>query len=250
MRLLVTRPIEDAEPLGERLQELGHTIVLAPVLEIRFLPGVPIPLDGVQAILATSANGVRAFASACEERSLPLFAVGSATAQTARNAGFAQVEEAGGNAAALADLTAARLDPSSGALLHAAGNVVKDVLQTRLEAAGFKVRRVVLYRADPVSSLDSMAEQALSSGGLDGVILHSPRSARQFVHLAQQARLGSACAELFAFCLSNEVAEAIAELTWRDIRIAGGTDLESMLALLPREPTVADSGLIGGGHSA
>lgn len=250
MRLLVTRPIEDAEPLGERLQELGHTIVLAPVLEIRFLPGVPIRLDGVQALLATSANGVRAFASICEERRLPLFAVGSATAQTAREAGFAQVEEAGGNATALAELTAARLEPASGALLHAAGNVVKDVLQSRLEAAGFAVRRVVLYRADPVSTLDSIAEQALSGGNLDGVILHSPRSARHFVQLVQQARLGSACAELCAFCLSAEVAEAIAELTWREVRIAAGTDLESMLALLPRESTIVDSGFTGGSQPA
>ena len=239
MRLLVTRPIDDAEPLGEKLQELGHTIVLSPVLEIRLLPGVPVPLEGVQAVVATSANGVRAFAGVSDRRDLPLFAVGPASAQAAREAGLIHVEQAGGNAAALADLVIERLDPKEGALFHPAGNVVRDGLQARLEARNFAVRRVVLYRADPIRHLDETAEQALSGGNLDGVFLHSPRSASHFVHLVQQARLGSACAELCAFCLSADVADAIQALTWRDIRIAARPDQDALLDLLPRSVPIA-----------
>lgn len=232
MRLLITRPIDDAEPLGERLQALGHTILLAPVLDIHVLPGVPLPLDGVQAVLATSANGVRAFALASPRRDLPLFAVGRATAQAARDAAFAMVDAGGGDALDLADRVIARLSPAGGPLLHAAGAVVRDDFQVRLESRGFKVRRVVLYRAEPVAQLDEAAEQALGSGGLDGVLLHSPRSARRFVRLVEQARLGGACAVLAAFCLSEAVAAAARALPWRAVHVAARPDQDALLDLL------------------
>ncbi|HLJ65457.1 MAG TPA: uroporphyrinogen-III synthase, partial [Stellaceae bacterium] len=66
MRALVTRPLETAEPLIAALAERGIASVLAPMLTIR-LPEEPCPrlsqaLAGTQAILFTSANGVRAFA--------------------------------------------------------------------------------------------------------------------------------------------------------------------------------------------
>ena len=52
----------------------------------------PLDLDGVQALIATSANGVRAFAARDPRRSLPVCAVGDATARAASDAGFADVE--------------------------------------------------------------------------------------------------------------------------------------------------------------
>ncbi len=237
MRLLVTRPIDDAEPLAERLHAMGHTILLAPVLEIQILAGIPLPLEGVQAVLATSANGVRAFAHASHRRDLPLFAVGPATARAARAAGFGTVERgSGGDAPALAAHIVARLSPANGSLLHAAGNVVRGDFQTTLEAHGFRVRRVVLYRAEPVARLDDGAEQAIGAGGLDGVLLHSPRSAREFVRLVAQARLSGACAELTAYCLSHEVAKASTAVAWRTVHIAARPDQEALLALLASAP--------------
>src|SRR3974390_940486 len=86
MRILITRPVEDAEAIAARLAELGHDTVVAPLLTIRYLDRA-VPLEGVQAILATSANGVRAFSRLSARRDLPLFAVGPQTAEEARRAG-------------------------------------------------------------------------------------------------------------------------------------------------------------------
>ena len=60
MRVLVTRPIEDAGETEALLKARGHKAVIAPMLNIVFHDGPPIELAGVQAILVTSANGVRA----------------------------------------------------------------------------------------------------------------------------------------------------------------------------------------------
>ena len=98
MYVLVTRPAEDAENLLRALEARGHQALLAPLLTIapnKDPPGPP-ELTGVQALLFTSANGVRAFAGLSDWRDLPVFTVGDASAAAARQAGFARVEGAGG----------------------------------------------------------------------------------------------------------------------------------------------------------
>ena len=61
MQVLVTRSKEDGTPLMEELRSRKIESVLASLLEIKFFGGPVLDLDGVQALLMTSANGVRAF---------------------------------------------------------------------------------------------------------------------------------------------------------------------------------------------
>ncbi|HEX7775548.1 MAG TPA: uroporphyrinogen-III synthase, partial [Parvibaculum sp.] len=79
MRLLVTRPDEDAGPLAAALAAMGHEAVVAPLLTIRMLRDVALPDQRWQAILITSANGARALAlrrAAVALASVPVVAVG------------------------------------------------------------------------------------------------------------------------------------------------------------------------------
>src|SRR4051812_13888324 len=123
MRALVTRPIEDAAPLEAALRARGIEPVVAPMMSI-WPAGTAPRLDGIAALLFTSANGVRAFAGLSDRRDLPAFAVGPATAAALSEAGFPRVETASGNVEALATLVAERLDPKAGPLLHVAGSEV------------------------------------------------------------------------------------------------------------------------------
>src|SRR5689334_1055673 len=110
-RALVTRPREETEALTAALASRGVAAFVEPLVEVRFPPSDPLDLAGVQAVLCTSANGVRALARATTERGVRLLAVGDATASRARAEGFAAVESAGGDAGDLARLAAARLRP-------------------------------------------------------------------------------------------------------------------------------------------
>jgi uroporphyrinogen-III synthase len=105
MKILVTRPLEDGQQIAARLAEMGHQAVLAPLLEPRFFEGPEPALDGVQAILATSANGIRALIRRTRRRDIPIFAVGPQTAEEAAKAGFTEVRSADGDAVALAEAT-------------------------------------------------------------------------------------------------------------------------------------------------
>ena len=168
MRVLVTRPAEDAESLVAALEARGHEATVEPMLTVTPVEetALPLDLDGVQALLFTSANGARAFAALSEDRILPVFAVGEASAAAARAAGFGVVESAEGDVTDLARLVDERLDPNAGALFHGAGSKVAGDLKGDLETGGFTVRRVALYDARPVEALSESLRGELSDGRL------------------------------------------------------------------------------------
>ena len=225
-RVLVTRPAADAAPLVEVLHDLGCEALVEPLLTIVPLAGARIDLDGVQALLFTSANGVRAFATLAAARQLPAvhdlpaLAVGDATAAAARSAGFARVESAAGTVEDLAALAARRLDPAAGPLFHGAAVHLAGDLKGRLEDRGFTLRRRVLYRAEPAERLSEAARAAIAGGGIDAVLFFSPRTAETFVRLLDDAGLSTALADCHAVCLSRAVAEALRTIVWRGIVVA------------------------------
>src|SRR5207253_65525 len=154
--------------------------------------GEPAPdLAGVQAVLCTSANGVRALARRSGERGIALFAVGEATAARARAEGFSHVESAGGDVDDLARLACERLAPQDGRLLHVAGSDVAGDLAGLLRDAGFATERVVLYEARPVAGLSPPTVAALRNGLVDFALFFSPRSSAIFARLTEQAGVGA-----------------------------------------------------------
>lgn len=239
MRLLVTRPIADSERLAAKLRALGHDPIVAPVMTVHLFAGPPPDLAGVQAILATSANGIRALAIRTTMRNVPIFAVGPQTAETARDAGFAEIVSADGDAAALAETVAARLDPVNGKLFHAAGAETAGRLRQRLEARGFTFVSEILYEAPPVDALPPEAADALRTDTLDGVLLFSPRSARTFATLVTEAGLAAHCGRLDAYCISAAAAEALAPVAFARVAVAGAPNETAMLGLIPAPGRVA-----------
>ena len=109
MRLLVTRPEEDAVVFKAQLIAQGHTVTIEPLLKISTEGADPIDLDGAQAIIATSRNGLRALAATPHleaARALLLFAVGPGTAAIARGLGFKTIVEGPSNAHELVPVSA------------------------------------------------------------------------------------------------------------------------------------------------
>ncbi|MBW8707923.1 MAG: uroporphyrinogen-III synthase, partial [Alphaproteobacteria bacterium] len=160
MRILVTRPLEDGQEIAARLAERGHQAVLAPLLTPRFDDGPELELGDVQAVLATSANGIRALVRRTPRRDLSIFAVGPQTTEEALKNGFTEVKNADGDAKALAE-AATRWAARKGTLLHVCGQDAPGTLAENLSLRGFKVRRCPLYGIEPASSLPEEARQAL-----------------------------------------------------------------------------------------
>ena len=227
MRVLITRPREDAERIAHRLTLMGHEPVVVPLLETRFRDGDEIALGGVQAILATSANGVRALARRSTRRDVPLFAVGPQTAQAAHAAGFITVRDAKGDAHALGEAAVKWASPGGGILLHVKGAEGPSALATLLAQQGFAADSIVLYdMAQPAQPPRELGEAF--ARGVDAALFFSPRSAAIFKDCAG----GVATNTAIAVCISRATASALAPLTFRETRIAREPNQQALLALL------------------
>ena len=220
MRALITRPWAEAEALAALLGARGIEAVIEPLIEIADRAAPFSGLTGIQAILCTSANGVRALARASTERGLPLFAVGDATARAAKAEGFRHVESAGGDVDDLAYLVGRRLKPQAGKLLHIAGSAVAGDLAATLVAEGFTVERAVLYEASPAATLTPATAQAIAGGTFDFALFFSPRTAAIFTRLVEEAGVLAGLHSTIAVSISVAADAMLTDLPFRDRVIA------------------------------
>eukprot|EP01041_Mallomonas_annulata_P032007 gene32007-54419_t len=171
----ITRAHPGADTTAERVRALGHDAVVIPLLAVQILPDVTVDLQGVAALAFTSANGVRAFADKSGERGLRVFAVGAATAQAARKAGFKSVLSADGDVAALAEGIAVRRNELRGAILHPGALDLAGDLAGALEKHRVETRRLTLYETVPTQLTPEAAERVVRC---NAVLLHSERAAQ------------------------------------------------------------------------
>lgn len=80
MRIALTRPEGQNEELAARLRELGHDVVICPLIAIEPLGDDPIELGGYDWLVVTSPNGAREIARRGRGRPKRTAAVGRATA--------------------------------------------------------------------------------------------------------------------------------------------------------------------------
>ena len=183
MRVLVTRPAEDAGRTGEALAAAGHVAVVAPLFAVEPREhAMPVDCD---ALVATSANALRHAKPSDVLRDRPLFAVGGATAVEARRAGFRDVRSADGDSRDLASLL------SAGAfrrLVYLAGRPRRDAALLAL-GDGFEITIVETYETRPAEILPHAAAEGLRNGGIDAVLHFSPRAAVVFRDRVDEAGL-------------------------------------------------------------
>ncbi|MFD1333828.1 uroporphyrinogen-III synthase [Methylopila musalis] len=235
MPVLVLRPERAARRTVEGLAALGLEAIVSPVLAIETLD-TPIPPGPYDAVLATSANGLRKLNGRPEIRELsraPLMAVGDRTAEAGREAGFANVEVADGDGRSLAAAVVARFG-TPGRFLHAAGADRAFDLQAALRPHGHKVEVVDLYRAAPASTLTPEAEEALRRGAVIAVLHHSRRIAETFLSLSGDAGLAEAVRTAPHAALALRVAEPLLAAGCADVAVAERPDEPALFDALAR----------------
>jgi uroporphyrinogen-III synthase len=169
--LLVLRPQPGAGATAVRAAARGIHAIVAPLFRI-----VPrdweMPDGPFDALLVTSANGARALDDRLD-RSLPVYAVGEATAEAARAAGFKTVLTGPGR---IEELVPIIVGDGVRSLLHLAGED-----PTGFDPAGLRIETRIVYAAEPVAPPPAFAD-ALTEGAV--ALLHSARAARRFRELA------------------------------------------------------------------
>jgi len=233
MRLLVTRPEPDAERTAATLRARGHEPLIGSLLRIEAV-GVEIGEGPFAAVLMTSANAARAIATHPERPRLvrlPALVVGERSALAAREAGFVDVESAGGNAADLTRLAARRFGGHGARLIYLCGWDRSVDLAGDLAHEGIEVQGVEIYRAITAERLPCGIEAALRAGQLDGVLHFSERSARAYLAAAERAGCLEAALRPTQYCLSAQVAAPLKKAGSARLRVAERPDEPALLAL-------------------
>ena len=233
MRLIITRPLERALPLSEKLKEEGHEIFLAPVLKIQTCPFSK-PEEPLQAVIFTSVQGVEAVVEQGSFQIFPAFTVGSKTAGAARQADFETIYNADGNIDDLYNLILERANPGKGLLLHLTGEQPAGKLVERLKEKNYRAARERVYEALAADSLSAQIVEKIRKKAFDGVLFYSPRTAAIFTRIILETALEGCFKNAVAFCLSENIAEKAEELAWKEIALPENPNEASMIALLQR----------------
>jgi uroporphyrinogen-III synthase len=213
-RVLILRPEPGASATLQRARGEGLNAVAVPLFDVEPTDWeLPEP-SGFDGLLLTSANAVRHGGEQLQQlRGLKVYAVGSATADAAREAGF--------DIASTGDSGVERLlgsiEPDV-RLLHLAGENRKDAAQARQD-----IRTITVYRSRPKDRVDLRE----AKGSL--ALIHSPRAGSRFAELVQ----GSDKSSIRIAAISREAAHASGS-GWAIVEAAEASTDEALLALAKR----------------
>lgn len=211
-RVLVLRPEPGASATVEKARAMGMDAIASPLFSIEPVAWEAPEPAGFDGILLTSANALRHGGDELGKlRGLAAYAVGEATAEAARDAGFdiAAAGDAG------VDRLLASIDPELN-LLHLCGE------DRRAPAdAAQRITAIAAYRAVPVETPDmSRAEGAVA-------LIHSPRAARRFAEMSPRR------ASIAVAAISPAAADA-AGGGWAVVESASQPNDDALLALAAR----------------
>ena len=220
MRLLVIRPQPGADASAGRVRLAGHEAVVMPLFAVQPVEWDAPSANQYDALLLTSGNAVRAAGQGLEGlRSLPVLAVGTATARAASE--FNLAVAATGNSG-VDDLLKMAHQLGYRRLLWLAGedrtavSVPEEIsLDTRIG-----------YQSAALPAPDCFANNVQSA---EVVMLHSPRAAEYFGRLCDEQSIDRATLSLAA--LSPNIAES-AGFGWKAVIVAREPNDASLLSQL------------------
>jgi uroporphyrinogen-III synthase len=163
VRVVVTRPREQADELARRLEAAGHQVVVCPLIAIEPLGDGPIDVTEYDWVVLTSPNGARELRRRMTGRPRRVAAIGRATAEAFGGADL--VPKTSTQEGVLAELPR-----PAGRVLFAAAEGARRLLADELEADV-----AVLYRTI------ELRPKAFPSADL--AVLASPSAARAFASL-------------------------------------------------------------------
>jgi len=223
LRVLLTRPAAQSAEWASALRAAGAVPVLVPMIRTEASPDTAAQdaalgaLSGYDALVFTSANGVRHFAERAAERGLRppagmrVFCVGESTAAAAREAGLpADLVPARTDAAGLADAIREAFPPAGRRFLWPRAEAARDALPRGLEAAGARVDGVPFYRTVPAAVDAADLRRRLVAGELGALAFASPSAVRRFAELLD-APSRAAASRCIVAALGPATAEALRE---------------------------------------
>ena len=194
---------------------MGLAVRLCPLFMAEAIDWTPLPADAFDALLVTSAQTARLAGPALHSyRQLPAYAVGTATADALRAAGFAEPVAGDGNGSAIAARIA---QDGHRAILHLSGAAVAPI-----DAGPLQVMRAAVYRMTPLH-----IDPIQMTGGI--ILVHSPAAGARLAEVLPEHQ--RATADIVAI---SPAALAACGSGWASAQAAEAPNDAAVLALARR----------------
>jgi uroporphyrinogen-III synthase len=220
MNVLITRPIEDAKRLTKQLHEKNIQTFIEPLISISYNHKKDINIRQYKALIFTSSNAVRAFASQYTERDIQIFVVGHKTAYIARTFDFKAIKSANGDVEKLSGVVINDLKPRDGPLLYLCGEHISGNIETILKNNNFQVDKIVNYKAIAATHFSNELCQLIKNNEIDYIPFYSSRTAHIFNELVKKANLNNYLMNIIALCLSPAINNVLQSDVWRTVLTA------------------------------
>ncbi|UDF04150.1 uroporphyrinogen-III synthase [Asticcacaulis sp. AND118] len=221
----ITRTQPQAEATAARVRERGFETLVDPLLAVENLTPA-IDAARYDHIIATSINGLSSFTTQHVSRHQSVWAVGDATADAARQAGFTRVHSAAGDAKDLIALLRA-IGPE-GPILYLRPEIPAQDLMRALSS--LDITPAIYYRTVGRDA----PEARVRLNDITHVLLHSPRAAEACAPYLTAS-------EATVICISEATAQRLREhlnftgnlpSAGLNIEVAASPDEEALLARL------------------
>lgn len=235
--VVITRTQPDADALASRLEGLGYAPLLEPMLKVRATHAVsshdPLCVEG---LVVTSAQALRHLNTLVREVALrhkALYAVGPRTASMAREMGWTNVHDGGGDVRTLGAFLSTRkeISPSS-RLLHICGRDIAHDTRDILNTVPCKIWDWVVYETESADGFSPPFTQALQAGEIRAILFHSARAASTFAQNVQTYAKEDDLSGITFLCLSGAVLKSLSAIQTGHVYAANTPDEDALLALL------------------
>jgi uroporphyrinogen III methyltransferase/synthase len=241
LRILVTRPADQAQTLTQRLTAIGvepvpvPTVAILPPASFEALDAALLHLARYDSVVFTSRNGVQAFferhralgISDPHPISLRWAAIGPGTAEALATYG---VTRAWMPSRYLSEAVGDELPARAGErVLRVRAEVASSAPAERLRARGAMVDEVVAYRAQEAPEEAREPLRQAWARGLDGVIFTSASTVRGLIRLAEDVGLKEQMRNLFAIGIGPVTAREISAAGWTTCWIAEDHSLDGLM---------------------
>ncbi|MGH1397608.1 MAG: uroporphyrinogen-III synthase [Alphaproteobacteria bacterium] len=232
LRVLVTRPKDEAKDYANELQAQGFESLLAPMLDIVSIP-FEIPSD-FDALIFTSAQGVRVYVDGGGAVIGRVFCVGKYTARAACDAGFDDVVDVRGTGADIVDFIVSDAAFAGLKFLHIGGRHVAFPIAEALCQVGLSCVHVPVYEARTVDEIPANIVCAIRESKVDVVTFFSKRTAENFLDLIGKNGLSSHLDTIKCLSISDAVIECVRlyKYEWSGLYVSLKPDRAGMLEQL------------------
>jgi uroporphyrinogen-III synthase len=170
----------------KQLKNLGFDLISEPLFKVTKikLNQNKFNQTNLQAIIFTSANACSTIINLDLDKNLKIFAIGKASAQQLKLAGYDNIFYASKkNAESLKELILQKLDPNDGKIVYFCGESITLDFKSELEKQGFKVDKILSYKLTAIKNLSKKFQEKLLTSQISQILLYSKNSAEVFFNL-------------------------------------------------------------------